>query len=177
MQTEVFTAKEHEVVKDAIDRFSKLKREGKIENVHTVFITTEDNRLLYGIDLDDILTFNFNKTFYENIKEAGESFEPIQAYDKEDISKVVEYFKEYDLSAIPVVNSKGVLVGRITSDDIYDIINEQATEQMYHLAGVDDDAEEDENVIKATKTRANWLGINLPYSNFSLFCNSIIQMA
>ncbi len=78
MQTEVFTAKEHEVVKDAIDRFSKLKREGKIENVHTVFITTEDNRLLYGIDLDDILTFNFNKTFYENIKESGESFEPFK---------------------------------------------------------------------------------------------------
>ncbi len=161
MQTEVFTAKEHERVQDAIDRFSKLKRGGKIENVHTVFITTEDGKLLYGIDLDDILTFNFTKTFYENIQESEEHFEPIKAYDKEDIYRVVEYFKKYDLSVIAVVNSSGILVGRITSDDIYDIINEQATEQMYNLAGVDDEAEEDEDVVKATKTRANWLGINL----------------
>jgi magnesium transporter len=175
MQTEVFTAKEHEVVQDAIDRFSKLKREGKIENVHTVFITTEDNRLLYGIDLDDILTFDFKKTFYENIKERDENFEPIRAYDKEDIANVVEYFKQYDLSAIPVVNSKGVLVGRITSDDIYDIINEQATEQMYNLAGVDDEAEEDEDVVKATKTRANWLGINLFTAILASFVIGIFQ--
>jgi magnesium transporter len=161
MQTEVFTAKENEVVKDAIERFSRLKKEGKIENVHTVFIVNEENRLLYGIDLDDILTFDFNKTFAENIKESKEHFEPIRAYDKEDISNVVEYFKKYDLSAIPIVNSRGILVGRITSDDIYDIINEQATEQMYNLAGVDDEAEEEEDVIKATKTRANWLAINL----------------
>ena len=175
MQTEVFTAKEHEIVQDAIDRFSKLKREGKIENVHTVFITTEDNRLLYGIDLEDILTFDFNKTFYENIKERDENFEPIRAYDKEDISNVVEYFKQYDLSAIPVVNSKGILVGRITSDDIYDIINEQATEQMYNLAGVDDEAEEDEDVVKATKTRANWLGINLFTAILASFVIGIFQ--
>ncbi len=161
MQTELFTAKVDEVVQDAIKRFSKLKKANEIENVHTIFITDDRNRLLYAIDLDDILTFDFSLTFNQNIKDNRENFEPIKAYDTEDIKEVVNYFKEYDLSVIPIVNRDNILLGRITSDDIYDIINEQATEQMYNLAGVDDEAEEDEDVFKASKTRATWLGINL----------------
>jgi len=161
MQTELFTAKADEIVQNAIKRFAKLKKANEIENVHTIFITDHNNILLYCIDLDDLLTFDFSLTFQENIKENAEMFEPIKAYDTEDIKEVVNYFKEYNLSVIPIVNKKGILLGRITSDDIYDIINEHATEQMYNLAGVDDEAEEDEEVLKATKTRATWLGINL----------------
>ena len=62
---------------------------------------------------------------------------------------------------MPIIDENGILLGRITSDDIYDIINEQATDQMYHLAGVNDDAEEDEDIFKAGKVRAIWLGVNL----------------
>ena len=83
------------------------------------------------------------------------------AYDYDNINVVVQKFQEYDLSSMPVVNSKGVLIGRITSDDIYDIINELATDQMYNLAGVDEDAEEDDDLFRAGKTRALWLGLNL----------------
>jgi magnesium transporter len=161
MQTELFTAKIDEVVQNSIERFSQLKKSNKIENVHTIFIIDNRDRLLYCIDLDDILTFDFSITFKENIKDNAENFEPIKAYDTEDIKNVVNYFKEYDLSVIPIVNRENVLLGRITSDDIYDIINEHATEQMYNLAGVNDDAEEDEEVLKAGKTRATWLSINL----------------
>jgi len=161
MQTELFTATTDEIVQNAIKRFSKLKKANEIENVHTIFITNHKNILLYCIDLDDILTFDFSLTFQENIKDNSEMFEPIKAYDTEDIKRVVNYFKEYDLSVIPIINKQGILLGRITSDDIYDIINEHATEQMYNLAGVNDDAEEDEEVLKAGKTRATWLSINL----------------
>jgi len=161
MQTEVFTATEDEIVKDVIKRFSDLKKSNELENVHNLFITTQNGTLLYSIGLDDLLTFDFNKSFKENIEASGEQYEPKRALDKEDIKEVVNYFKEYDLSVIPVVNREGKLIGRITSDDIYDIINEQATEQMYNLAGVNDDAEEDEEIIKAGKKRATWLGLNL----------------
>ncbi len=161
MQTELFTAKVDEIVQDAIKRFAELKRANEIENVHTIFITDNRDRLLYCIDLDDILTFDFHLTFSQNIEDNRENFEPIKSYDTEDIKEVVNYFKEYDLSVIPIVNRDTVLLGRITSDDIYDIINEHATEQMYNLAGVDDEAEEDEDILKASKTRATWLGINL----------------
>jgi magnesium transporter len=161
MQTELFTAMEEEIVQDAIKRFSILKKSNKIENVHNLFITTQNGILLYSIGLDDLLTFDFKKSFKENIEQSDEQYEPKIALDKEDIKEVVNYFKEYDLSVMPVVNRQGKLIGRITSDDIYDIINEHATEQMYNLAGVNDDAEEDEEVLKAGKKRATWLGINL----------------
>ena len=161
MQTEVFTATENEVVRDVIKRFSKLKKSNELENVHNLFITTSNSVLLYTIGLDDILTFDFEMTFKENINENDENFKPKKAQDKEDIKDVVDYFKEYDLSVMPIVNLHGVLLGRITSDDIYDIINEHATEQMYNLVGVNDDAEEDEEILKAGKKRATWLGLNL----------------
>ncbi len=161
MQLEVFTAREDEIVQDVIKRFARLRKENELENVQNLFIVDKNNRLLYTVGLDDLLIFDFSKTIKENIEKSEDSFEPKIATDTEDIKEVVNYFKEYDLSVMPVVNDEGILVGRITSDDIYDIINEHATEQMYNLAGVDDEAEEDEDIVKATKKRATWLGINL----------------
>ena len=161
MQLEVFTAREDEIVQDVIKRFARLRKEHELENVQNLFIVDNNNKLLYTVSLEDLLVFDFSKTLKENIEQGEESFEPKVAKDTEDIKEVVNYFKEYDLSVMPVVNNEGTLVGRITSDDIYDIINEHATEQMYNLAGVDDEAEEDEDVAKATKNRAYWLGINL----------------
>ena len=161
MQTEVFTANKNEVVQDVVTRFSELRKLKELENVQNLFITEKDDKLRYAIGLDDLLTFDFSKTLKENIKSSEESFEPKKANDREDIKEVVHYFEEYDLSVMPIVNKYGVLQGRITSDDIYDIINEQATEQMYNLAGVDDEAEEDEEILKAGRKRATWLSLNL----------------
>ena len=161
MQIELFTATEHEIVHDVIKRFSKLKKSNELENVHNLFITKKDCTLLYSIDLDDLLTFDFDKNFQENIVASDENYEPITAYEHDDIKEVVNLFKEYDLFVLPIVNKEHKLLGRITSDDIHDIISEQATEQMYNLAGLNDDVEEDEEVIKASKERASWLGLNL----------------
>lgn len=161
MQLEVFTADKDEVVSDVIKRFAELRRAKTIENIQNLFIIGEDNRLRFTVGLDDLLIFDFDKTLIENIQESEDSFEPKKAEDREDIREVVHYFEEYDLSVMPIVNAYGVLVGRITSDDIYDIINEHATEQMYNLAGVDDEAEEYDEFLKAGKKRASWLGFNL----------------
>lgn len=161
MQLEVFTAYKDEIVHDVIKRFADLRREKKIENIQNLFIIGNDNRLLYTVGLDDLLVFDFSKALIENIEQSEDSFEPKKAEDRENIKDVVHYFEEYDLSVMPIVNAYGILLGRITSDDIYDIINEHATEQMYHLAGVDDDAEEYDEIFRAGKKRASWLGINL----------------
>lgn len=161
MQLEIFTAYGDEIVHDVIKRFADLRREKKIENIQNLFIIGDDKRLLYTVGLDDLLVFDFTKTLIENIEQSEDSFEPKRAEDRENIKDVVHYFEEYDLSVMPIVNAYGILLGRITSDDIYDIINEHATEQMYHLAGVDDDAEEYDEILRAGKKRASWLGINL----------------
>lgn len=161
MQTEVFTAYEDEIVEDVRQRFAKLKENDELENIQNLFVIDKDGILKYSIPLADLFLFDFSKTIKENVKENEKRFEPKKAYDKENINDVVHYFEEYDLSVIPVVDENGKLLGRITSDDVYDIIQERATEQMYNLAGVDDEAEVDDDLIEAGKKRATWLGINL----------------
>jgi magnesium transporter len=161
MQLEVFTAYKNEIVQDVIKRFAELRNANKLENVQNLFITGNDNKLYFTVGLDDLLIFDFSKTLNDNIEQSKDSFEPKKAVDTDDIRDVVHDFEAYDLSVMPIVNAYGILVGRITSDDIYDIINEHATEQMYNLAGVDDDAEEDDEIIKAGKKRATWLSLNL----------------
>ena len=161
MQIEVYTAGLEKNVYTVIRDFADLRRDDQLENVHYLFVTDENKKLCYGVGLDNLLIFNFRKSLKKNIEDSPEKFKPIPANDHDNISDVVKKFQEYDLSSIPVIDENGILLGRITSDDIYDIINEQATDQMYHLAGVNDDAEEDENIFKAGKSRAVWLFINL----------------
>ncbi len=161
MQLEVFTAHENEKVQEVIKRFAKLRKENELENIQNLFTVDRHNTLLDTVGLDDLLIFDFSKTLKENIEASGDSYEPIKAKDRDDIKHIVELFKQYDLSVLPIVGEHGKLLGRITSDDIYDIINEHATEQMYNLAGVDDEAEDDEDILKAGRKRAYWLGINL----------------
>lgn len=161
MQTEVYTAKLEQNVHDVIRDFARLRREDELENVTYLFVTDEHERLHYGVGLDHLLIFDFKKSLAENINVNPEHYRPFFATDHEKVEEVVQKFQKYDLASMPIVNEQGRLLGRITSDDIYDIINEQATDQMYHLAGVDDDAEEDENIFRAGKLRALWLSVNL----------------
>lgn len=161
MQTELFTATEDEIVSDVIARFSRLKKSNTLENVHNLFITTKNNILIHSIDLDDLLTFDFSQTFRQNIENSEFKYEPITSLDSDDIKDVVSWFQKYDLFVMPIITKKGKLIGRITSDDIVDIINEHATEQIYHLAGLNDNAEEHEEILKSGKKRASWLGLNL----------------
>ncbi|MEY3002173.1 MAG: hypothetical protein RLZZ428_548 [Pseudomonadota bacterium] len=161
MQTEVYAANLHHNVYDVIKDFAQLRRKDELENVNYLFVTEDDQTLRYGIGLDHLLVFNFEKTLEENILESPEKYKPIVGKDHDDISEIVQKFQDYDLSSMPITDENGILLGRITSDDIYDVINEQATDQMYHLAGVNDEAEEDEDIFRAGKARAIWLGINL----------------
>ncbi len=161
MQVEVYTANLQHTVHDVIREFARLRRKDELENVNYLFVTDEEKNLCYGVGLDHLLVFNFNTTLQENIEENPEKYKPVVGHDHDDIADIVQKFQEYDLSSMPIIDDNGVLLGRITSDDIYDIINEQATDQMYHLAGVNDDEAEDEDIFKAGKARAVWLGVNL----------------
>ncbi len=161
MQTEVYAANLQHTVHDVIKEFAKLRKQDELENVTYLFVTDEKNILRYGIGLDNLLVFDFEKTLQENIEENPEKYKTVRGNSHDDIQDIVQKFQEYDLSSLPIVDYNGALLGRITSDDIYDVINEQATDQMYNLAGVNDDAEDDEGIFKAGKARGVWLGINL----------------
>ena len=158
MQTELFSAKLDEKIGDSIKRLKKLKEDG-LDNIYMVFLIDEFGYLIGTVPLEDVITFDFNKTYRDHLKESYKRVVSLKSIDP--VDDVVKNFEDYDLIVMPITDIDGKLIGRITSDDIYDIIEERATEQIYKMAGVDDDTEEDREVKTITKKRAIWLGINL----------------
>lgn len=84
---------------------------------------------------------------------------PINAEMPDD--QVAALFEEHDYVSAPVVDDNGKLVGRITIDDVVDVIREDADHSLMSMAGLDEDEDTFAPVMKTTKRRAVWLGINL----------------
>lgn len=162
MQIELFSANKNETIQDSIDRLKKLKQNHEIENIHQVFIVDNEQILIGTIGLEDLLTYDFNLS-YESIlkKDTENNFKPYSVVGDDEIDEVVKQFENYNLSVVAVTGYRNRLLGRITSDDILDVIEKSATEQMYQLAGVDDESEQEEEFIQTGKKRASWLFINL----------------
>lgn len=174
MQTELFSAHLEEKLGSAVARLRQEKQEGKLENVSQLFIIDKNSVLQYAIPLEDLILFDFTKTLKQNIESTQiDHYKPHVANDMDLMQDVADMFQEYDLNVIAVTSSTGILLGRITYDDIHDYIQESATEQIYNLAGVDDESEEDDTLFKAGRGRAVWLGINLLTA---LFSSSIIGL-
>ena len=174
MQTELFSAHLEEKLGSAVARLRQEKQEGKLENVSQLFIIDKNSVLQYAIPLEDLILFDFAKTLKQNIESTQiDHYKPHMANDMDLMQDVADMFQEYDLNVIAVTSSTGILLGRITYDDIHDYIQESATEQIYNLAGVDDESEEDDTLFKAGRSRAVWLGINLLTA---LFSSSIIGL-
>ncbi len=157
MQTELFKATLDETIQVSINRLKSLKESDELTNIHQVFIINEHQRLIATISLEDLILFDFSRTYRDVV--ADREFRYVEA--TENIEDVASIFEQFDLSVLPVLDYQGRLVGRITSDDIYDVIEERATDQIYNLAGVNDDVEQEEGLFGVFKNRATWLSINL----------------
>ncbi|MBN2816137.1 MAG: magnesium transporter [Campylobacterales bacterium] len=158
MQTELFDANIDDNIGLAIKKLKMLKEANEVDNIWHVHITDKSHKYLGSVGLEELIIFEHSLSF-EDIP--FEKYKNYYVNHKAEIKDVVEMFTNYNLSSIAVVNDDNILLGRITSDDIYDIIQETATEQIYNLAGVNDVAEQDEDMFAIGKTRAIWLGFNL----------------
>lgn len=161
MQTELFKAKENETIKHGINRLTRLKAKKSITSIYQVFVVNEENLLLGSIALEDLITFDDFSITFKSALENKAPKELITISDLDPIENAVKIFEKYNLSYIPVVNQNGILKGRITSDDILDAMELIATEQIYNLAGVDEEEEFGELIFGVFRSRALWLLINL----------------
>lgn len=84
---------------------------------------------------------------------------PILATETED--RVAQLFERHDLVSAPVIDEDGLLIGRITVDDVVDVIRESADHNMMSMAGLDEDDDPFAPIVKSSKDRAVWLGINM----------------
>ena len=162
MQIELFSANISDTIQESINNLKILKANDELENVHQVFLVDDDTTLIASISLEDLLTFDFDLTYSDILKLDKENkYKPISVVGDDDIDEVVQQFEKYNLSVVAVTGYKNRLLGRITSDDILDVVEQSATEQMYQLAGVDDEFEQEEEILQTGKKRASWLFINL----------------
>ena len=162
MQIELFSAHKEETIQDSINRLKKMKKNDEIENIHQVFIIDDEQILIGSIGLEDLLTYDFNITYNEILSTDTENkYKAFSVVGDDDIDEVVKQFESYNLSVVAVTGYRNRLLGRITSDDILDVVEQSATEQMYQLAGVDDESEQEEEFFQTGKKRASWLFINL----------------
>jgi magnesium transporter len=158
MQTELFSAKVTESVGEAIKRLKVLKHSGEVDNIWHCHVTDTNGTYYGSVGLEELIIFDHDVRFGSI---PNERFKNYVIHHKTNIKEAVEMVTNYNLSSLPVIDSRNMLLGRITSDDIYDIIEESATEQIYNMAGVDDEAEQEESMFEIGKARAMWLGINL----------------
>jgi len=162
MQIELFNAHIDETVQNSVDRLKKLKEDDELENIHQVFVIDEEKSLVASIALEDLVTADFTMKYKDIIaNDLDGDYKPFTVTGDEDIDEVVKKFEDYNLSVVAVTGYRNRLLGRITSDDILDVIEQNATEQMYQLAGVDEEVEQEEKLFQTGKKRASWLFINL----------------
>ncbi|MDB4591334.1 magnesium transporter [Flavobacteriaceae bacterium] len=132
------------------------KQAENVTRVHSIYVTDEDDKLKGRLSLKDLLTAS-TKTHISDVYISKVDYVSVDTKDEE----VAKIMQKYDLEAIPVVDQKGVLVGRITIDDIVDFIKEEAEKDYQLAAGISQDVEADDNIYELTKARLPWLVLGL----------------
>ena len=127
-----------------------------ISRVHSIYVVDDEDRLLGRLSLKDLLTTS-SKTPISEVYIKKLNWVNV---DTEDV-EVARIMQKYDLEAIPVTDEMGRLVGRITIDDIVDVIKDEATEDYQLAAGISQDVEADDSILELTKARLPWLVLAL----------------
>lgn len=127
-----------------------------ISRVHSIYVVDDEDRLKGRLSLKDLLTTS-TKTPISEVYISKLNFVKV---DDEDV-EVARIMQKYDLEAIPVVDELGRLVGRITIDDIVDVIKDEADKDYQLAAGISQDVEADDSVLELTKARLPWLVLAL----------------
>ncbi|MFY8187119.1 MAG: magnesium transporter [Flavobacterium sp.] len=127
-----------------------------VTRVHSIYVVDDENKLKGRLSLKDLLTTS-TKTPIREIYIPKVDFVKVNTPDVE----VARIMQKYDLEAIPVVDELGRLVGRITIDDIIDVIKEEADKDYQLAAGISQDVEADDSILELTKARLPWLVLAL----------------
>ncbi len=153
MGTEMIVVNENWSMPKCIDEMRKQAED--MDEIYYVYVVDDDERLRGVLPLQKLIT-NPSVSSKHVMKK-----DPISVRDSDSIEEVTETIEKYDLVALPVIDSIGRLVGRITIDDVMDEVREQH-ERDYQLAsGISQDVETSDNVFTQTAARLPWLLIGM----------------
>jgi magnesium transporter len=154
MAKELIRARANWTVVECIDEIRKQAE--NVTKFYTVYVVDENDKLLGRLALQKLILTD-SKTLVKDIYD--DDVTSVETY-MEDL-EVAEVMKKYDMESVPVVNVQGQLVGRITIDDVVDVISEQAEEERQLMSGITEDVEEDDSLWKNVRARLPWLLIGI----------------
>lgn len=132
------------------------KQAEDVEDVYYIYVVDEEDRLIGTLSLKALLIASAH-TKAKDI--CNTDVISVQANEKsEDVAHLMH---KYDLVALPVINEKGELMGRITIDDVVDVIKDEAEKDYQMISGLTDDVESSDSVYRLTRARFPWLLIGL----------------
>lgn len=164
MNTEFVYMKEDTTAQKALNQIRKLHNQENIETFNYIY-TVDDKKVYSGyVEFKD-LVFADETTKLKDLAQGGAVF--VRATDDQEVA--AEITKKYDLSVIPVVNHQDRLVGIITADDIIDVIQEEATEDIQKMAAVapTEYPYSQSSVWEIFKSRIGWLLILMITATFT----------
>lgn len=162
MNPDVVTVRADTTV-DVVLRFLRLRGELP-ENTDHLYVVNRRNQLIGWVALQDLVTHEPNTPINKLIDDELESI-----HVNESAEQVARLFSDNDWVSAPVVDDHNVLLGRITIDDVVDIIREQAEHQALGAAGLDEDEDLFSPIRRAVRGRAVWLGVNLATAFMAAF--------
>ena len=154
MQTEVISVYELRRRDDFIDYIRKNYNE--MENIRIVYVIDKDNKLIGNLDLIKLFLAKEN-VLIKNIMSKDLIFVNVDT-DQEEVAHI---FRKYDILSLPVVDKNNILLGRITVDDVIDVIDEEASEDAYKLVGLENEDKVFISPLSSAKKRIPWLILNL----------------
>ncbi len=154
MQSELISIREDATVMDAVKTIVNISDE--IEDVYNIFVVDKEDRLVGTIPLQKLIISKRSKPVSEVIDQSIPS-----VHTDVDQEEVARMFEKYDLIALPVVDDANHLLGRITVDDIVDVMQEETSEDLYRIAGLHEDDSVFNSPMSSVKKRLPWLYLNL----------------
>lgn len=127
-----------------------------VTRVHSVYVVNKEEKLIGRLSLKDLVVAKSEQKI-SDIYISSVDFVNVN----DEIEEVARVMAKYDLEAIPVVDDNQILLGRITIDDIVDVIKEEADKDYQLAAGITQDVEADDSIFQLTRARLPWLVLGL----------------
>ena len=128
----------------------------EVTRVHSIYVVDKEDKLVGRLSLKDLIVAKSDQKIADISKAKVDAVNV-----NEDDETVARIMVKYDLEAIPVVDDNNVLLGRITIDDIVDLLKEEADKDYQMAAGLTQDVDSDDSIFELTKARLPWLFLGL----------------
>ncbi|MCB0794886.1 MAG: magnesium transporter, partial [Flavobacteriales bacterium] len=134
------------------------RQAAEVEHVYTIYVVDKDERLWGLLSLKDLLfAAESTRTLIKHIAEE----DAVSVTADTDVEEVVKRMKKFDVVVLPVVSEEGHLLGRITFDDVMDVMDEEATEDYQLASGISEDVDAMDSPWVQTRARLPWLLIGI----------------